>query len=251
MKYIFAGDRKLSVEILNFMIKREYYPSGLLINSKDGSHTNKLIKISQLEEKNIFDQSDLSEQATIESFINLEVDYIICIHFPFIISKAILDLPKVGVLNLHPSYLPNNRGWHTPTWTILNNTVCGATLHFMSEKLDMGDIVHQKKLDVLDNDTANSLYKNILALEFEVFCEAFDSIISLQPIRNKQTNGGSSHKKSDLFKINEINLSENMKIEDLIRKLRALTTNNIKEAAYYNSNGSRYAIQIKIEKVNE
>ena len=159
----------------------------------------------------------MNEKTIIKFFSSLEIDYIICIHYPFIISKKILDLPKVGVLNLHPSYLPYNRGWHTPTWTILNSTVCGATLHFMSEKLDMGDIIHQKKIDVLENDTANTLYKKILSLEFEVFKEAFGSIKSLRPYRIKQNNSGSSHKKSDLFKINEIDLSENMKIGDLIK----------------------------------
>ena len=56
MRYIFAGDRKLSVEILDFMIKRNHQPLGLIINSKNGSHLNELINISQLEKDNIFDQ---------------------------------------------------------------------------------------------------------------------------------------------------------------------------------------------------
>jgi dTDP-4-amino-4,6-dideoxyglucose formyltransferase len=251
MKYIFAGDRKLSVEILDFMVKREYRPLGLIINSNNGSHSNELINISQLEKNNIFDQKVLSEQKNIDFFVDLEVDYIICIHFPFMISKTILDLPKIGVLNLHPSYLPYNKGWHTPTWTILNHTICGATFHFMSEKLDEGDIIHQKKMKVLDNDTADSLYKRILTLEFEVFCEAFDSIISLRPNRNKQKNNGSSHKKSDLFEINELDLSINVNIKNLLNKLRALTTNDIKEAAYFKKNGSKYAVLIDIKKINE
>jgi len=251
MKYIFAGDRKLSAEILDFMVKRGYNPLALIINSNNGSHSNELINISQLAKNNIFDQEVLSEQKIIDSFFDLDIDYIICIHFPVMIPKIILDLPKIGVLNLHPAYLPYNKGWHTPTWTILNNTICGATLHFMSEKLDEGDIIHQKKMKVLDNDTANSLYKRILALEFEVFCESFDSIISLRLNRNKQKNNGSSHKKSDLFEINEIDLSKNVNIENLLNKLRALTTNDIKEAAYFKKNGSKYAVQIDIKKINE
>lgn len=250
MRYIFAGDRKLSVEILEFMVKREYHPLGLIINSNNGSHSNELINISQLEKNNIFDQEVLSEKK-IDSFVDLEIDYIICIHFPFMIPKTILDLPKIGVLNLHPSYLPYNKGWHTPTWTILNDTICGATLHFMSEKLDEGDIIHQKKMKVLDNDTANSLYKRILALEFEVFCEAFDSIISLRPNRNKQKNNGSSHKKSDLFEINQIDLSQDINIEKFLNKLRALTTNDINEAVYFKKNESKYAVHIDIKKINE
>ena len=67
MRYIFAGDRKLSVEILDFMIKRNHQPLGLIINSKNGSHLNELINISQLEKDNIFDQKVISEQKIINS----------------------------------------------------------------------------------------------------------------------------------------------------------------------------------------
>ena len=251
MKYIFAGDRKISVRVLDFMIKKGYSPLGLIINNSGGSHSKELINISQLSNDNIFDKNFFSDEKNISSFLSLEIDYIICVHYPFIIPQLILDLPKIGVLNLHPAYLPYNKGWHTPTWTILDNTVCGATLHFMSEKLDKGDIVHQKKIEILHSDTANTLYKRILELEFEVFIESFNSIVSLNPDRIKQGNNGSLHKKNDLFEINELNIRENTNVGDFLNKLRALTTNEIKEAAYFKKDGSKYAVQIKIKKIND
>jgi methionyl-tRNA formyltransferase len=71
------------------------------------------------------------------------------------------------VLNLHP-VLPYNKGWNTPSWAILDNTTYGATLHFMTEALDEGDIIHQKKLEIVFADTANTLYQKALELEKEV-----------------------------------------------------------------------------------
>ena len=149
MRYIFAGDRKLSVEILDFMIKRNHQPLGLIINSKNGSHLNELINISQLEKDNIFDQKVISEQKIINSFYELEIDYIICIHFPFIISRALLELPKIGVLNLHPSYLPYNKGWHCPSWCIIDNTPIGVTFHWIDDWIDSGNICFQEKLEII------------------------------------------------------------------------------------------------------
>ena len=75
----------------------------------------------------------------------LSLDYIICVHFPYIVPREILSIPKYGVTNLHPAYLPYNLGWHTPSWAILENTPIGATLHYMDECVDTGDIIHQKK----------------------------------------------------------------------------------------------------------
>ena len=92
------------------------------------------------------------------------------------ISKEVLIIPKIGFLNLHPSFLPYNKGWNTPSWAILDKTPYGATLHFMDQTLDEGDIIHQKRIDVLTVDTANNLYKKILKLEEEVFFEAFDEL---------------------------------------------------------------------------
>ena len=56
------------------------------------------------------------------------------------------------------------------------------------------------------------------------------------------------HKKSDLALIQKIDLEKNVKTKDLIRQLKALTTNNIKEAAYFETNGKKYRLQIHIEK---
>jgi methionyl-tRNA formyltransferase len=157
-----------------------------------------------------------------------------------------LNIPKVGFLNLHPAYLPFNKGWHTPSWAIIENTPYGATLHFMSEQLDNGDIIHQKICEGLPYDTANSLYQRVKETELEVFKEALLSLTSLNPPRLKQELKGTSHLKKDLKKLQVLNLEETGKIKDVIDKLRGLTTNRVDEAAYFFDNGKKYFVQVKI-----
>lgn len=247
MKYAFAGNRKISCNILKFIIEKGYKPEALFItDDQDSNDSDELVKISGLSEDLIFrGKNVIKDQKIIDLLKTLDLDYIIGIHYPYIIPTKLLNLPKIGFLNLHPAYLPFNKGWNTPTWAIVDKTVYGATLHFMSEKLDEGDIIHQKKIDVYSYDTANTLYNRVLRTEEEVFYEAFDSLINLRPKRKKQIEKGTSYKKSDLKKIQEFSLDDNIKVEEFLNKLRALTTNNQEEMAYYFDNNKKIGVRVE------
>lgn len=249
MNYGFAGDREISVKILEFLISKNLHPKFLFINEKEGaSHTKKLIETSGLEERFIFSSKNLNNENTLNILENCNVDYIFGIHYPFIINKKLLNIPNIGFLNLHPAYLPYNKGWHTPSWAIIENSPYGATLHFMSEELDNGDIIHQKQINIEVEDTANSLYKKVLDLEFEVFKEALPELMSLSPKRIKQKEKGTSHVKNDLGRIRHIDLDKETKPMEIINKIRALTTNNVNESAYFEIEGKKYNIQIQINR---
>lgn len=247
MKYAFAGDRKISINILQFLISKGYKPSALFISEKTKStHSEKLISLSGLDSEFVFRGNEFKN--SLDLLNTLDLDYIFGIHFPYIIPKEFLDLPKIGFLNLHPAYLPFNKGWHTPSWAIIDGTIYGATLHYMLEQLDRGDIIHQKELLIQPDDTANTLYKKALKLEEEVFYEAFDDLVRLKPKSIKQKGIGTSHSKKDLKSVQEIKLDEKYSGEYLIDLLRALTTNDLTEAAYYVFNGKRYYMQVSIHK---
>jgi len=252
IRFIFAGDRYLSVQILDFILMQNLRPLALMVsNNKLSKNSNDLInKCSFLEEDKIYHGKQFKSIEVIEKIRDLNPDFIFCIHFPYIIPKEILEIPKIGTLNLHPAYLPYNRGWHTPTWAILENTPIGATLHFMDEGIDTGDIVYQKQIDVSPADTAHSLYQKLLKLEIEVFKESWPNILNMNIQRKSQKNQkGTYHKKQDLFKenIQKIDLNEKVVTGELLQKLRALTTNDINEAAYIYINNIKYCIQLQIE----
>jgi methionyl-tRNA formyltransferase len=252
MKFAFAGDRKISCVILQFIMNKGFIPSALFISDFDkASHADELIKISNLDQSLIFRGNDFKKQESILLLNHLELDYIFGIHFPYIVPSEILKIPKIGVVNLHPAFLPYNKGWHTPSWAIIEGYPYGATLHFMEEALDEGDIIHQKQMDVYPTDTANSLYQRVLKLEEEVFFEAFDSISRLNPSRTKQIDQGTSHQKKELLSLQEINCLEQCNPIDLINKIRALTTNDVNESAYFIVNDQKIRVQINLLYENE
>lgn len=248
MKYAFAGDRQISCDILKKLIVEGFNPSALIVSSgKNETHANKLIAISGLDKDKILYGNEIKKSKGVNLLKSLSLDYILGIHFPYIIPTTILDIPKIGFLNLHPAYLPYNKGWHTPSWAIIDNTPYGATLHFMTEKLDEGAIVHQLKIEVEKTDTANSLYNKVLKLEKKVFFEALPNLVSLNPRKIKQVGKGTSHSKKDLSKIQEIDLNEYILTSKLLDKLRALRTNNPSELPFFMDRGKRIGIKIDFE----
>lgn len=251
LRIAFAGDRDIAVWVLDFILSQGCQPLALLVpDLKHASHAEQLItRCSFLDPDNILTGRSFREPRGVELLRELELDYVIGIHFPLIIPGSVLTTPRHGVLNLHPAYLPYNRGWHTPTWAIMDGTPIGATLHFMDAGVDTGDIVHQKKLTVSPGDTANTLYARLKQLEFEVFKEAWPLIVTGDFIRQPQSSiDGTAHKRCDLFAqaIQQIDLEQEMKVGDLLQRLRALSTNQTSEAAYFEAEGVRYRVQVNI-----
>lgn len=73
-----------------------------------------------------------------------------------IIPKEILDLPKYGALNVHPSLLPKYRGPSPIQHTILNgDEETGTTIMLMDEKMDHGEILAQEKLCIIEDDSSS------------------------------------------------------------------------------------------------
>lgn len=251
IKIGYAGDRQIAVDILNYILDDGIIPLTLIVSDKDSStHSNNLISISKgISEDLIFKGSQLYDDQITHKISELNLDYLICIHFPYIIPETILNCVNVGVLNLHPAYLPFNRGWHTATWAILDKTPYGATLHFMDNSLDTGDIIHQKKISINSDDTAHSLYQKVLQLEIDVFTEAWPKIKNkILTRKNQKELLGTTHKKEDIRNIQKIDLSRDIEASYILDLLRALTTNDIHEAAYFEQNGDKYRVQISIKK---
>jgi methionyl-tRNA formyltransferase len=246
MRYAFAGDRNIALKILEFLIDKGFKPLALFVcDESKATHHNELVEKASLDSKFVFYGNDFKKNLDLIKSLNL--DYIIGIHFPYIIPNEFLFTPKIGVINLHPAYLPYNKGWHTPSWAIIDGSKYGATLHFMDQTLDTGDIIHQLDIKPQLTDTADSLYKKVLDLEFQVFKEAFSELISLNPKRTKQIENGTSYSKKDLSKAQEIKIDQFYTGLEIINKLRGLTTNNVKESAYFlNEVGKKIHITINL-----
>lgn len=118
-------------------------------------------------------KSDYQNPLAIQAIAEFNPDYIISAYGVRVLPKAVLDLANILAFNLHPAYLPDYKGRWIPSWVILNGEKeHGITFHIMTEEIDAGDILYQKKILLDTNETAYSLYYKLLcefAKEFDRF----------------------------------------------------------------------------------
>jgi len=130
-----------------------------------------------------------------------KADLWISVHWDQIWRKEQLRTPKIGCVNLHNSYLPWNRGAHACTWAIIDRTPGGATMHWMDEGIDTGDILYQEPLTIHENDTAHDLYQRTMTLEVQVFRVGMDMLLAGNYQRIAQPKTGTLHYKADFKRL--------------------------------------------------
>ena len=110
--------------------------------------------------------------------IQSKVDIVLSSGYPFILPKEVINSDKLFI-NSHPSYLPTYKGRKCITRAFENNEdFYGCTLHFMSETVDSGEIIFQKKI-FLKNLPLNEIYQKIFSkLEIEVIENGLNKIIN-------------------------------------------------------------------------
>ncbi|HEX8010535.1 MAG TPA: formyltransferase [Casimicrobiaceae bacterium] len=89
-------------------------------------------------------------------------DFLFSFYYRLLLKAPLLALPSRGALNMHGSLLPKYRGRVPVNWAIIHGeTETGATLHYMTEKPDNGDIVAQTSVPILPDDTAKEVLDKV------------------------------------------------------------------------------------------
>ena len=110
-------------------------------------------------------------------------DLIVCYCFPWRLPPAVLALPRLGAVNLHPSTLPRYRGPIPVHWAIRNgDTTIGLTAHWMDEDFDSGPLIVQRGgIPVDDDETADRLFGRIHAAVPDLLTDALKMISAGSP----------------------------------------------------------------------
>ncbi len=107
----------------------------------------------------------------------LGTDLMISYSAPQVIGKELLDTPSCGVINVHGSLLPDFRGCLPSFWYLYcGEKTGGATVHYMSENIDDGDIIEQESIDISDCGTMFREMKKTKRLGGELMVRAIQDI---------------------------------------------------------------------------
>jgi len=106
-------------------------------------------------------------------------DYLLLAGFMRILSPEFVQKYSGRILNIHPSYLPAFPGAHAirDAWEA-KVPETGVTVHFVAPEVDAGPVILQRKVPVLAGDTLETLEARVHALEYEVYPEALNLVIS-------------------------------------------------------------------------
>ena len=112
-----------------------------------------------------------------DKIVELNPEMIVVVSYGKFLPKAILEIPKYGCINVHPSLLPKYRGSAPIQWAIMNgDNVTGTTIMKMNEKMDAGDIILQKQVKIEENETTGELWSRLSLISSELLLEAISQI---------------------------------------------------------------------------
>jgi len=120
-----------------------------------------------------------SELKILKELKKNKIKFIMLAGFMKILSKRFINKFEGKIVNIHPSLLPKYKGLNTHKKVLINkDKFSGCTVHFVSEKLDSGKIIIQKKVKVLKNDNIEKLKKKILKVENKIYPLAIKKIFN-------------------------------------------------------------------------
>ncbi len=107
----------------------------------------------------------------------LSPDLFLSFWYRRLLCRDLLEIPRLGAVNLHGSLLPRYRGRTPVNWVLVHGEAeTGATLHYMTEEADAGDIIAQRAFPIDPDDTALTLYRKMTDVALDLFRATYPAI---------------------------------------------------------------------------
>lgn len=227
MKIIFMGTPAFSADVLKALLK--FHEVVLVVSQPDrikdrkGNLVATCTKQVALDNNiNVIQPEKISD--AINLILNTDADIIITCAYGQFVPSILLNHFKYGSINVHASLLPKLRGGAPIQRAIMNGfNKTGITIMYMDKKMDAGDIITQRQIDIKIDDTYDSLSIKLSNLAKDLLLDTLDLIISnkINPIKqdeNLVTYAYNIKKEEE-----KINFNNNAK--DVVNLIKALCSN--------------------------
>ena len=231
MKIIFMGTPDFARESLKALYEARYEIVGVVTNQdKPKGRGMKLIpsEVKQYAvEKGleIYQPEKIKNNVEfIEKIKKLEPDVICVVAFGKILPKEILDIPRLGCINVHASLLPKYRGAAPIQWAVLNgDKTTGVTTMYMDEGMDTGDMILKQEIPIGEDETTGDIWEKLAKIGGSLLVETLKEIENGTAPREKQTGEASMAPmiSKDMAKINWSRQSA-QDIKNLVRGLNPI-----------------------------
>ena len=221
MRIVLIGQAAFGQKVLGDLLNRGKQVVAVYVPpDKPGSRTDPLQESAQQHGIPVFQPQRMRDPGVYDKFVELAPDLGVMAFVTDIVPQSILDCPRLGTIQYHPSLLPRQRGRSAINWAIIDgDTKTGITILWPDAGIDTGPILLQKEADISPTDTVGSLYYNkLFPLGVEAIMESIDLIYRGEAPRMPQDESQATYERPCREKDAVIDWAQPIvKVYDLIR----------------------------------
>lgn len=193
MKIVFMGTPDFAVGALEALISENYEITAVVTQPDKAKGRSSELQFPPVKECAlrhgipVFQPKRIKTPEAIEQLRSYEADVYIVAAFGQILSQEILDIPRLGCLNIHASLLPKYRGASPIQRVIIDGEKeTGITIQQMNTGIDTGDILYKKTIAISERDTFETLHDKLQVLGGEAITEVLPLIEAGRVVPQKQ-----------------------------------------------------------------
>lgn len=181
-RIVFMGTASFSLAVLKMLIEEDYNIVGVVTQPDRYVGRKKVLTMPDVKVEALKYDIPVIQPARIkedyQAIVDLKPDLIITAAYGQIVPQAVLDIPRLGCINVHASLLPLYRGGAPVHQAIIDGQEkTGVTIMYMVKKMDAGDMIAQKETPILEEDTVGILYDRLSDLGAKLLKETLPDIL--------------------------------------------------------------------------
>ena len=177
---VFISGRGTNLKSLIKFSKKKNSPINikLIISNTNKAKGLKYSKTYKIQKKVIdFKNKNIAEKKLLNLLSKKKIRFICLAGFMKILSNKFIKKFSGKIVNIHPSLLPKYKGLNTHQKALKNNDkYSGCTVHYVTDKVDSGKIILQKKVKIKRKDSLNTLTKKVLLEEHKLYPRAISKV---------------------------------------------------------------------------
>ena len=184
-RIIFAGTPEFAAKHLDAMIQHGFTPVAVYTQPDRPAGRGRQLQASPVKQLAVahdipcYQPLSLKDTENQDEFARLQPDLMIVVAYGLILPQAILDIPRLGCINVHASLLPRWRGAAPIQRAIeAGDQDTGVTIMQMDAGLDTGDMLHKKIVPIAPTDTSASLHDKLAASGGQALIEVLPDILT-------------------------------------------------------------------------
>lgn len=194
IKVVFMGTPEFAKGSLEELVNSGYNVVGCFTNPDKPSGRGMKLKFSPVKEyamdKNIpiYQPTKVrNNQEVIDILNELSPDFLVVVAYGKILPKEVLDIPRLGAINVHGSLLPKYRGSAPMQWAIINGEkTTGITTMFMDVGMDTGDMLLKEEIEIKNDDNLETIHDSLMVIGANLLIKTLDGIVDGSIKREKQ-----------------------------------------------------------------